>query len=197
MSDMTLCRLVVSGAAVDVKRFIRAAATPKPKDKDAGPLSFQRLYPVSDEDDLAKAHAVQAQEPVDCARWPIENVGAARARVDYAFQTKLDEPHGLVRHVSNHFPRLDFLLGAVAPAVDQANCWYFRGGQGKNWKMPDRRRVEIRRRVWKNAGLDLQDEGNLTVDIEGDHAMMEQVVARWTPARKRAALRAMRPKDDK
>ena len=197
MADMCLCRLVVSGPSVEVKRLVRAAAPVKHKASrhrpaaDVGPLSFQRLLPVPDGDDPSDVYGTPSREPDDCWRNLVERVGPAQASVQYGFLTQWGEPYPLIRHVSKQYACLDFLLGAVSPAIDETNCWYFRGGRGRNWKMPDRQREAIRRRVWQEAGLDPDDEGDLTVDVEGDHTMMKQVVGRWTAARKRAARRAM------
>ena len=196
MADMCLCRLVVSGAPPEVRRFVRAAAPVEHKASrrqpaDKGPLSFQRLFPVQGTDDPADVYGTPSGEPDDCWRDPLQRVGPARACVEYGFLTKWGEPYRLIRHVSKVYANLDFLLGAVSPATDSANCWYFRAGRARNWKMPARQREAIRRRVWQEAGLAPDDEGNLTVDVEGDHAMIEQVVAHWTPVRTKAARRAM------
>ncbi len=198
MPDMCLCRLVVSGPTFDVMRFVQAAApaersvSARGSRDDEGPLSFRELLPLREEDDPVDVYGTPSRGPDDCWRDALSRDTAGRASIHYGFLTTMSEPYRLIRHVSRQFVRLDFLLGAVAPAIDEANCWYFRGGRGRNWKMPARQREAIRCRVWDGAGLAPEDEGNLDVDVQGDHAMMEQVIARWTPARKRVAMRIRR-----
>ena len=58
--------------------------------------------------------------------------------------------------------------------------------------MPDRRREAIRARIWKDAGFADTDDGDLDTDVAGDHALMDEVVPRWTLARQKAAKKAMR-----
>ncbi len=112
--------------------------------------------------------------------------------MEYRFLTKWSEPALLVRHTSKQFPRLDFLLGAVSAASEEAHCWYVRDGRGKNWTMPTRAQITIRRHIYQAAGADIDDDDldedvELELDVEGDHALMTDLLVWWTPARKRAS----------
>jgi Ferredoxin-like domain in Api92-like protein len=194
MPDLCLCRLLVSGPTAEVRRFVRAAAPARrrspQRDEDdlLNPLSFQRLYPVAENVETDDLYGTPSHEPYECVRSETERVGTTQARVHYGFSTKWSEPHDLVRRVSKQFSRLDFVMGAVAPAADEVNCWYFRDGRATNWEMPDCQKEEVRRKVYAAAGLAWSDEGNLGVDVEGDHALMDAAVTQWTRTRKRSAL---------
>ena len=147
-------------------------------------------------EDLTDVYGTPSPEPEDCSRSTIKRIRKTGARLEYRFLTKWSEPHLLFRRVSRAYPRLHFLLGAVSPANDEANCWYFRDGRGRNWKMSDRQRTEIRRRVYRNEGLDIDveldidDDLELMLDVEGDHAMLSEVLARWTAVRRRVVRRS-------
>jgi len=192
MADMCLCALVVEGSPVEVREFVKVAQPlrrlSQPEDSyDCSLLSFRRLDPRPDEEDLTDIYGTPSPEPEDCTRTRLKRVGATRARVEYRFLTKWSEPYVLFRRVSKQFPRLEFLLGAVAPAVDETNCWYFHQGRGRNWKMPDHRREGIRTEAYRAEGLDIEEDDDLGIDVEADHTMMTEALAHWTPARRRAA----------
>lgn len=198
MPDLCLCRLVVSGPVDEVRRFVRAAAErPVRKRKGAKavppePLSFARLRPLANEEDADELYGTPWPEPMDPTRGSLRRRGAATAAIDYQFLTKWAEPAALVRFVSGEFPRLDFLLGGVAPAVGEANCWYFRAGRGRNWAMSSRLHERMHTVMYKAAGLnpdDVDGDTELEMDFKFDAALMDVVIAHWTPARTRAARR--------
>ena len=191
MPDMCLCALVIEGSPVEVRRFVTLArprrGSSQPRDSYyCDLLSFHRLDPRADDEDLSVIYGTPSPEPMDCTRTRLKQIGS-RARVEYRFLTKWSEPYVLFQRVSKGFPQLEFLLGAVAPAVDETNCWYFHQGRARNWKMPGHRRTAIRREAYRAEGLDIEEDDDLGVDVEGDHLMMNEALAHWTPARRRAA----------
>ncbi len=198
MPDMCRCRLVVSGPLDEVRRFVRAAAErPVRKRKGAKavspePLSFASLRPIASEEDADDLYGTPWPEPMDPTRGRLKRRGAMAGAVEYQFLTKWAEPTALIKFVSGEFPRLDFLLGAVAPAVGEANCWYFRAGRGRNWTMGSRLHEKMYADMYKAAGLDPDDvdgDTELEMDFSFDAALMDVVVAHWTPARIKAARR--------
>ena len=203
MPDMCLCRWVVFGTVPEVQRFARAARFQQPKTargrrrRKVEPLSFQQLWPLGEDDDPSERYETPSTEPDDCWTAGVKRTGATAARVSYSFLTIWGEPFGLVRHVSKQFPRLDFILGAVAPAVGEANSWYFRAGRGKNWVMGGRRHEQLYRQIYAAAGVDPENDDidpdvEYGLDIEFDHALMDQVIAHWTVVRRAAARRKRR-----
>lgn len=195
MPDMCLCRLVVSGPFEEVRRFMRAAVEPRAAYAKRGtavtsgeerpPLSFQRLRPLPDEDAADDLYGTPSWEPEDATRSRMRRVGAARARVEYAFLTKWAEPIDLVRFVSRAWPQLEFLLGAVAPAIGEANCWYFHRGRGRNHVLPQTVHQEMYEEQCRKAGIDPED-ADLDFDLDFDALLMDTVVQHWTPSRIRA-----------
>lgn len=188
MPDMCLCRLVVSGPVDEVRRFVRAAAErPVRKRKGAKaatpePLSFARLRPIANEEEADELYGTPWPEPMDPTRGRLIRRGATAGAIDYQFLTKWAEPAALVRFVSGEFPRLTFLLGAVAPAVGEANCWCFRGGRGRNWVMSSRLHEKMYTDMYKAAGLDPDDvdgDTELERDFRFDAALMDVVIAHW------------------
>ena len=203
MPDMCLCRWVAFGTIPEVQRFVRAARSKRPKTvrgrrrASAEPLSFQQLWPLGPDDDPSDRYATPSTEPDDCSTTGVKRTGTTAARVSYSFLTIWGEPYELVRHVSTQFPRLDFVLGAVAPAVGEANSWYFRAGRGKNWVMGGRRHEQMYRQTYAAAGVDPEDDYidpglEYGLDIRFDHALMQEVVAQWTVVRRAAARRKRR-----
>ncbi len=198
MPDMCLCRLVVSGPIGEMKRFVRAAAERPVRGrrgrKGVTPelLSFARLRPIANEEEAADLYGTPWPDPMDTTRGRLTRRGAAAGAIDYQFLTKWAEPAALFRFVSGKFPRLDFLLGAVAPAVGEANCWYFHGGRGRNWVMGSRLHEKMYADIYKAAGVepdDVDGDTELELDFEFDAALMDAAVAHWTPARIKAARR--------
>lgn len=196
MADLCLCRLVVSGPHADVRRFIEAAH-PVPRGGKArtrargAPLSFRRLRPLGKGEDPSDAYGTPWHEPTDVSRSTLTRKGAT-ASVTYGFLTKWAEPRALIEWVSARHPRLDFVLGAVAPAVGESGSTYFRAGRGRSWAMPGRPRERLYRHIYERAGVGVDDENldedtEFWLDIEFDHALIEAVVAHWTRARRRAA----------
>ena len=56
--------------------------------------------------------------------------------------------------------------------------------------MPAKAQITIRRHIYQAAGADIDDDDldenvELMLDVERDHALMSDLLARWTPARKR------------
>jgi hypothetical protein len=96
-------------------------------------LSFIRLRPIANEEEANELYGTPWPEPIDTTRGRLAGRGTSKAEIEYRFVTKWSEPAALFKFVSKQFPALDFLLGAVAPAVGEANCWYFRAGRGRNW----------------------------------------------------------------
>ena len=200
MADMCLCALAVEGPVVEVRRFVAATKPSERRNKsldgedshDCDLLSFQRLDPRPNDEDVSDIYGTPSPEPMDCSRTRIRRIGKTRARIEYRFLTKWSEPSVLFRRVSRRFPRLIFLLGAVAPALDEADCWFFREGRGRNWKMSDDRREAVRAEAYRAEGKNIEEDDDLWLDIEGDHILLREVVAHWTPSERVAAETARR-----
>lgn len=200
VADMCLCRLVVSGPIDEVRRFMRAAveapvqsattASPGSRARrrtpiTREPLSFQSLRPLPDEEAADDLYGTPSWEPEEVTRNRLKRIGAASARVEYAFLTKWGEPIALVEFVSRAWPRLEFLLGAVAPAIGEANCWYFHRGVGANRVLSETVHEEMYEEKCRKAGID-PEEADLDFDLEFDALLMDAVVGHWTPSRIRA-----------
>lgn len=180
MPDLCLCRLVVSSAHKDVRRFVREARPARDSSEawrgDGAPvaLSFQRLMPIVEDQNASDIYGTPWHEPEEVTRSHVERVTSSRARVTYGFVTKWAEPHLLIRDVSRRYPSLDFVVGAVAPAVDEANSWYFRAGRGRNWKMGGRERNRIRSEAYRRNGITDPNDADLWDDVVADHALMRR-----------------------
>lgn len=125
MGDSWLQRLVVRGPGADVRAFQKAAASRvKPEYRTVRPqvrtqrLSFAKLRALLPSRD-ARTFSGKVEEPWDLV------IEGPRRRMDgslevaYGFQLGQSEPDDLIVAVSKIFPRLCFVVGCVAPAVDE------------------------------------------------------------------------------
>ncbi len=92
----------------------------------------------------------------------------------YRFMLSRYEPDLLLIEISKLFPRLCFILGWVAPNIDEAASKFIRTGTARQYRMPGKRRSEIRASKYKEWGEDCLD-----ADIEADWVMLDEVVSRW------------------
>lgn len=92
----------------------------------------------------------------------------------YRFMLSSYDPALLLIYVSKHFPRLCFILGCVAPNIDEAASKFITNGKARRYTMSSKRRREIRVNKYNEWGEDCLD-----ADIEADWVMLDAVVARW------------------
>jgi hypothetical protein len=92
----------------------------------------------------------------------------------YRFELRRYEPDLLLTKVSKLFPKLTFILGWVAPNVDEAASKFIRNGIVRRYRMPDDQMGEIRAAKYKEWGEDCLD-----ADIEADWAMLDEAVRHW------------------
>lgn len=202
MADQCLCSLVVLGRIDEVRRFVRAARPlpPKKPRRNVRPtdmLSFERLLPRGDLEDVTDLYGTPSWEPEDCWFSGIKRVSKTSGSASYKFLTKWSEPDALVRHVSRENPRLEFVLGAVAAATWEASSVYFRKGRRHTWRLAEARVLKMYRAIYAAAGVDTHDDAidedlELSLDVEFDHAQMDVVMAHWTAERRRRVWRKKR-----
>ena len=180
MSDQWINRLVVSGPVGDVRGLARGATgfdaqtlgLPFRNAKKLS-LSFRTLY------NLLPARARKGvprveEEPGDltCKRLMLGPNGSARK--SYSFVLRRYEPDTLFIGISRLFPRLCFILGWVAPNIDEAASKFIKNGKAKRYNMPAKRRGEIRSCKYKEWGEDC-----LGADWEADWLMLDEVISHW------------------
>ncbi|HXG51499.1 MAG TPA: hypothetical protein VNN77_08870 [candidate division Zixibacteria bacterium] len=180
MSDAWINRLVVSGPAADVRAFAKAAVGFEPPDFDSPSdkpvkvgLSLGTLYELLPSRAKRRVPPVE-DEPADlvCERLVVGKTG--NAEKIYRFQLAAYEPDLLLTAVSRLFPRLVFVLGWVAPAVDEAASKLIRNGTVRRYRMPGKRLHEIYAARYEEWGEDCLD-----ADIEGDWMALDEVVEHW------------------
>jgi hypothetical protein len=193
MSDPWINRLVVSGLADDVSVFQNAVTAGEGPTATA--LSFTRLQAQLDED--ARQGLDEPWEPWD--DWNETNpdgvnppqVEARRDSrfidLEYNFSLVRFEPEPLLIRASELFPRLYFVLGWVAPNVDQAAGKFIHNGQMLEYWLSDTERETLRADAYRGLGLSpdygetapMDDDVALFADIQGDWAQLKAVVQHW------------------
>jgi hypothetical protein len=173
---------------------VRDAAPPPDRPGGRVPrdaFSYQRLRPIRKGEEPVTLYGTKWLEPEDVTRSRIRSRRAGGHEVAYQFVVAWGEPYPLIELVSRRYPRLDFILGAAAPATDTANSWYFRDGQGDDWVMEDDERARVYHAIVRKHGAkdmdDLDADTLFDVDIEYDNKCVKLVTDYWTPARRRAA----------
>jgi hypothetical protein len=180
MSDSWINRLVVAGPAADVKAFARAASGFRPPEFDSPsdksvktPLSFEALYqslPAKARKNIGEIE----DEPADLISERLVIKKNRTGEKIYKFVLSSYEPDLLLTEVSKLFPCLCFILGWVAPNVDEAASKLIRNGTVKQYRMPGNQRSRIRASKYKEWGEDC-----LEADIEADWDMLDEVVKHW------------------
>ena len=84
------------------------------------------------------------------------------------------EPDLLLTKVSRLFPSLTFVLGWVAPSVDEAASKCIQNGKVTRYDLPADRVGDIRAAKYKEWGEDCLD-----ADWEADWEMLDEVVKHW------------------
>ena len=97
----------------------------------------------------------------------------------YGFQLDTSEPDALIVAISKVFPRLCFVVGCVAPNVDEQSSRLMLNGRSWRWQLSARRKKAIWAKVPKETE-DNADEVTWAL-AEADWAMMDDVVAHWRP----------------
>ena len=135
MGDSWLQRLVVRGPASDVTAFQKAAASrDKPEYWTVRPqlrtqrLSFAKLRTLLPSKD-ARKFSEEPEQPWDLVVEAPRRLKDGSLEVTYKFQLGRSEPDDLIVAVSKVFPRLTFIVGCVAPSVDQQSSGLVYKGQ--------------------------------------------------------------------
>jgi hypothetical protein len=170
----------VLGPSEDVKAFARAASGCRPPEFDSPsdkpvktPLSFETLYNLLPAKARRNVHEVE-DEPYDLVSERFVTGKNGNGEKSYAFMSTRYEPDLLLTEVSKLFPCLCFILGWVAPNVDEAASKLIRNGTVKQYRMPGNQRSRIRASKYKEWGEDC-----LEADIEADWDMLDEVVKHW------------------
>jgi hypothetical protein len=163
MSDPWINRLVVAGPIGDVKAFAKSAIGFGPPDfwdsanKPAKlSLSFAALY------DLLPAKAQRCvpkvdDEPADLVSERSVTGKNKNGEKIYRFQLSSYEPDLLLTEISKLFPGLSFILGWVAPNVDEACSKLIKDGKVRRFDLSVNRRETIRASKYKEWGEDCLD----------------------------------------
>ena len=196
MSDSWINRLVVSGPVDDVTQFQTVAAPGE--GPSATSLSFTRLQAQLNAD--ARVGLDEPREPWD--DWNESNPDGvnppqAEARQDsrfidleYNFSLVRYDPEPLLIRISELFPRLCFVLGSVAPSVDESASKFIHAGEMLEYWMSDDDRESLRADAYRRLGLQpdygetapMDDSNALSADIQGDWAQLDAVVKYWDDA---------------
>jgi hypothetical protein len=195
MSDSALQRLVVRGVPMDVEVFTRAGGTSARPDYitvkrqlRTQKLSFIALtaqLPVT----VARRVARDSEEPWDLVL-ERSRLGDGTVEVTYKFQLSRFECAPLIVAISTRYPRLCFVLGCVAPSVDQQSSLFIHNGHSWSWTLPNRRKRAIWAKVPKETN-DNADEVTWRL-AEADWAMMDAVVDHWAPKANRLMATLMK-----
>ena len=185
MGGSWLQSLVVRGPGADVRAFQKAAASrEKPEYSTVRPqVRTQRLSLVKLRALLpsraAKTLSGDVEEPWDLVIEAPRRRKDGSLEVTYRFQLGKSEPDDLIVAVSKIFPRLCFVVGCVAPAVDEQSSRLVLNGRSWRWQLSARRKKTICAKVPKETE-DNADEVTWAL-AEADWAMMDDVVAHWRP----------------
>jgi hypothetical protein len=182
VADPWINHFVVVGPIDDVRAFVRAAVGSQPPDWDSSStkpvrlsLSFSAFYKRLPPSAKRRVPEVESEPyELNSDRMVLRKDG--HAEKTYRFELSHYEPDLLLTEVSKLFPRLCFILGWVAPNVDEAASKFIRAGKVRLHRMSDSRREEIREGKCKEWG-----EDSFEADIEGDWVMLDEIVEHWTP----------------
>jgi len=184
MGDSWLQRLVVRGPVADVTAFQPAVASrEKPEYRTikrecrTQKLSFVKLralIPGAPEFDD------EVEEPWDLSVGRARRLRDGSLELTYRFQLSAFEPDDLIVEVAKVYPRLCFVLGCVAPTVDEQSSRLVHGGRSWGWRLSSRRKEAI----WKQLVPEETDDNTDEVlwgEVQADWQMMDEVVAHWRP----------------
>ena len=186
MGDSWLQRLVIRGPARAVAAF-RAAAAGKAKPEYATMKPVHRTQLLSFEKlreqlppRLARRHGGDLEEPWDLVVDRARRFKDCSVELTYKFQLAGFEPEDLIVDVSKVHPQLCFVVGCVAPNVDEQSSRLIHAGRSWRWRLPASRAEAIRTRLVP------EDTGHNSDELfwalaEADWAMMDEVVAHWQP----------------
>jgi len=191
MSDPWINRLVVSGPAAEVRAFQTSAASGEGPSQTS--LSFTRLQaqlpaegqhgldaPVEPWDDSSASNPSGVSAPETQARQI-----PGMTRLVYRFSLDGYEPDTLLIRVSKLFLHLCFVLGWVAPSVDDQTSRFIHNGHTLVYHASDRQKVSLRAKAYRRYGLSVDaasestDDGALWADVEADWALLDTVVKHW------------------
>jgi hypothetical protein len=181
--DFYLQRLVVRGRSNEVAAFKEAAASRAKsaygywtgKELQTQRLSFLKLYRSLPP--ALTRNIGEPQEPWDL--W----VNRRRRHVDltisitYGFQLSHSACDKLIIAISKVYPLLCFVLGTVAPNVDEQSSFFAHCGKASRWHLTDTRKNAILERLPEQTD-DNEDEVSCGLD-EADWEMMDEVIDHW------------------
>jgi hypothetical protein len=186
MPDTWINRLVVSGPAAAVRRFQNSVA--RAEGGSTTSLAFIQLQACLPEDE--RAGLDEPAEPWN-GPWPNnEGIGApteealqepGMLKLVYNFSLARYEPDELLIRASKQFRTLCFVLGWVAPNVDDQVSRFIHNGHTLVYRASDRLVERLRAKAYRRYGLSLgevteiDDPDALWADIEGDWACLEAV----------------------
>lgn len=193
MPDLSLQWLVVQGVDADVAAFRRAARANRTSRSEGSPLSFRRLMDILPagtfvDEDLRRG------ELFDLAVDPTRKLEPGMAEVAYSFQLHRGDLEAFLLQLSRVYPRLCFILGTVAPSVDQQESCFVHDGRMQSWTLPESQREKLLAAVPEipdDASSEEEDEEFWAL-VEADGAMMHAVVDHWagTAEKTRARIAA-------
>ncbi len=126
----------------------------------------------------------EPQEPFDLSIDGPAKYKDGTAGLTFYFQLSAFECEGLLAAVSKGYPRLVFVLGTVAPHVDEQSSLLARAGRVWRWRLPRRQCESIYAKAARAAdradsqGNDEEDE-TLVLFWEADGRAMDTVVNHW------------------
>ncbi|MGH7393887.1 MAG: hypothetical protein ACREM3_31175 [Candidatus Rokuibacteriota bacterium] len=180
MGDSWLQKLVVRGPISDVVAFRKAAASGKqPEYWTMDPqsrtlrLSFAKLRDLLPPQDAGKCDA-DPEEPADLVVEHLRKFRDRSVELTYRFQLAESEPDALIIAVSKAFPRLCFVVGCVAPSVDEQSSCLIHNGRSWRWRLSGRQKKAILATVTEET----EENGDevALARAEADWAMMDEVI---------------------
>ena len=196
MGDSWLQRLVVRGPASEVTAFRSAVASPeKPEYWTVKPacrtqrLSFAKLRSLLPRKQARRFDA-ELEEPWDLSVDPPRRFKDGSLEVTYRFQLGDSEPDDLIIAVSRLYPRLCFVVGCVAPNVDEQSSLLVHKGHSWGWHLSASRKKAIWKKRVPEETKDNSDEVTWGL-AEADWQMMDEVVAHWRPKMNTLMARAL------
>jgi hypothetical protein len=180
--DSWLQRLVVCGHAADVTTFRKAASssarpsyvTLKPELR-AQKLSFTKLLAALPEK-LADTIS-EPQEPWDLGVDGPELMADGTTEFAYRFQLDDFTCEDLIVAVSTMYPRLCFVLGTVAPNVDEHSSLMAHSGKVWRWNLSNRLHGIITAKIPEET--EENEDDVFWALTQADWEMMDAVVDHW------------------
>jgi hypothetical protein len=177
-----LQRLVVRGTVADVAAFKKAAASSsKPYYLyQRAQLRTQRLSFVRLRASLPQTLAREIddpQEPSDLVIDQPHRFKDGTIELTYRFQLNAFECETLIAAVSTMYPRLTYVLGTIAPNVDEQSSLLAHAGKVWRWRISNRLKEPICAKIPEET----EDNGDevFSALVEADWEMMDQVVNHW------------------